>query len=79
MMEITPLEEIAAELPLLKSIEERGKLLSVVGALVLRRISLDKASEIMDMQKESFLGLLDALGLEYSYMDKEDVEAEKTW
>ena len=44
-----------------------GYLLGVVGALCLRRISLDKAAEIMGMQKEAFLTLLGAIGVDYSY------------
>lgn len=78
-MGTTSLREIADDLPLLKSSEEREKLLGVVGALVLRRISLDKASEIMGMRREAFLGLLEALGVEYSYLEEEDVEAERAW
>jgi predicted HTH domain antitoxin len=73
------LQEIANELPLLRYTEDREKLLGVVGALVLRRISLSKASEIMGMHKETFLGLLQALGVEYSYLNQEDVEVERTW
>ncbi|RKY57519.1 MAG: hypothetical protein DRP94_08670 [Candidatus Latescibacterota bacterium] len=78
-MGTTSLREIADDLPLLKSSEEREKLLGVVGALVLRRVSLDKASEIMGMRREAFLGLLEALGVEYSYLEEEDVEAERAW
>ena len=78
-MGTTSLREIADDLPLLKSSEEREKLLGVVGALVLRRVSLDKASEIMGMRREAFLGLLEALGVEYSYLEEGDVEAERAW
>jgi predicted HTH domain antitoxin len=58
---------------------DREKLLGVIGALVLRKISLSKASEIMGMERERFLGLLDAMKLEYSYLEDEDVEVEKKW
>ena len=78
-MGIAPLREIANELPFLKSTDDREKLLGVVGALVLRRISLDRASQIMGMQRETFLGLLETLGVEYSYLEEGDVEAERTW
>ena len=53
--------------------------MGVIGALVLRRISLGKASEIMGMGREAFLGLLDAMKLEYSYLEEQDVETEKRW
>ena len=78
-MGIAALQEIADEFPLLRSTEDREKLLGVVGALVLRRISLGKASEIMGMQREAFLALLEALGVEYSYQEEKDVETERTW
>lgn len=78
-MDISPLREIANELPFFKSVDEREKLLGVIGALVLRRISLGKASEIMGMGREAFLGLLDAMKLEYSYLEEQDVETEKRW
>jgi len=57
---------------------EHKKLLEVVGALVSRKISY-KASEAMGMRREAFLRLLEALGVEYSYLEEEDVEAERTW
>lgn len=78
-MQISPLREIANELPFFKSVDDREKLLGVIGALVLRRISLSKASEIMGMEREAFLGLLDAMKLEYSYLEEQDVETEKKW
>lgn len=78
-MGVSPLKEIANELPLFKAVDDREKLLGVVGALVLRKISLAKASEIMGMQRERFLGLLDAMNLEYSYLRKQDIDIEKKW
>ena len=78
-MQVSPLREIANELPFFKTVDDREKLLGVVGALVLRKISLSKASEIMGMERESFLGLLDAMKLEYSYLKDQDVEVEKKW
>ena len=78
-MGVSPLKEIANELPLFKAVDDREKLLGVVGALVLRKISLAKASEIMGMQREPFLGLLDAMNLEYSYLRNQDIDIEKKW
>ncbi|HDZ85429.1 MAG TPA: hypothetical protein ENH35_02715 [Candidatus Moranbacteria bacterium] len=78
-MEIDELREVANDLPFLKSGQDREKLLGVVGALVLRRISLDKAAEIMNMQKDAFLTLLETIGVDFSYLEKEDLEAEKSW
>lgn len=78
-MRVSPLKEIAKDLPFFKTVDDREKLLVVVGALVLRRISLNKASEIMGMEKERFLGLLDAMRLEYSYLEDQDVDVERKW
>lgn len=76
-MHASPLKEIAKDLPFFKSLEDREKLLGVLGALVLRRISLRKASENMGMETERFLGMLDAINLEYSYLEEEDVAVER--
>jgi len=35
--------------------------------------------EKMGTERERFLGLLDAMKLEYSYLEDEDVEVEKKW
>ena len=78
-MQVSPLREIAKDLPFFKTVDDREKLLGVVGALVLRRISLSKASEIMGMERERFLGWLDATGLEYSYLEDQDVNVERKW
>ena len=72
-MDVSPLKEIANELPFFKTVDDREKLLGVIGALVLRKITLGKASEIMGMEKERFLGLLDAMNLEYSYLEDQDI------
>lgn len=78
-MDVSPLREIANELPFFKTVDDREKLLGVIGALVLRKISLGKASEIMGMERERFLGLLDAMKLEYSYLEDQDIDIEKKW
>jgi hypothetical protein len=78
-MELSPLKEIANELPFFKTVNERENLLGVVGALVLRQISLSKAADIMGMGKEAFLELLDAMRVEFSYLEGIDVETEGKW
>ena len=78
-MELSPLEEIASGLPFFKTVNEREKLLGVVGALVLRQVSLSKAAEIMGMGKEAFLELLDAMRVEFSYLEESDAETEMKW
>jgi len=78
-MEDNELREVAMDLPFLKSGEDREKLLGVVGALVLRRISLDKAAEIMGMQRERFLTLLETIGVNYSYLEQADLTEAESW
>ncbi len=78
-MEDNELREVAMDLPFQKSGEDREKLLGVVGALVLRRISLDKAAEIMGMQRERFLTLLETIGVNYSYLEQADLTEAESW
>ena len=78
-MQISPLMEIANELPFFKTRDDREKLLGVIGVLVLRKISLSKASEIMGMERERFLGLLDGIKLGYSYLEDQDLKVERKW
>ena len=78
-MQVSPLREIANELPFFKTVDDREKLLGVIGAFVLRKISLSKASEIVGMERKRFLGLLDGMKLGYSYLEDQDVEVERKW
>ena len=78
-MESSPLKAIASKLPFFKTVNEREKLLDVVDALVLRQLSLSKAAEIMGMGTEAFLELLDAMRVEFSYLEESDVETEVKW
>ena len=76
---IIPVEGIASELLFFKTVDEREKLLGVVGALVLRQVSLSKAADIMGMGKEAFIELLDAMRVEFSYLEEIDIETEVKW
>jgi predicted HTH domain antitoxin len=78
-MELSPLKGIASELPFFKTVNEREKLLGVVGALVLRQVSLSRAAEIMEMGNEAFFELLDAMKVEFSYLEESDVKTEGKW
>jgi len=73
------LKEIIETVPTFRTEEEKEKFLIVLGALSLRLISLAKASEIMGMDRYTFLKLLDALGVDFSYLEFSDVEVEKSW
>ena len=78
-MQVSPLKEIAKDLPFFKTADDREKLLGAVSAMVLRRMSLSKVSEIMGMERERFLGLLDAMRVEYSYLEDQDADVERKW
>jgi len=73
------LKEIIETVPTFKTEEEKEKFLIVLGALSLRLISLAKASEIMGMDRYTFLKFLDAFGVDFSYLDFSDVEVENSW
>jgi hypothetical protein len=55
-MQIFPLREIANELPFFKTVDDREKLLGVVGALVLRKISLRNGDGITSPSRHIDLG-----------------------
>ncbi len=76
-MKDSPLRMVAKDLPFFKTVDKREQLLGVVGALVLRKISLSKASEIMEMDKDTFLGLLEAIQVDFSYLEEQDVDIER--
>lgn len=80
MMESTQVfRNIAAEIQLFPDLEQKQLFLFVVGALVVRAISLQKAAEIMNLETDVFLKILDLMGIEFSYLSEEDVLRERSW
>jgi hypothetical protein len=79
MTTATPLQDIANNLPIFTSREQKEQFLFVLGALTARIISLRKAAEVMNIDSEALLQILDLLGIEFSYLSFEDVEREKDW
>jgi len=73
------LTAIANEIPFLKTIPEKELLLGVIGALVLKKISISKAAEVMNMDKDSLLAILDYMNVEFSYLEANDVAIERSW
>jgi len=47
--------------------------------LFARQITLAKGTELLEMRREELSEILRLMGLEYSYLTKEDVEYEKTF
>ena len=73
------IREIASELSFFPEIEQKENFLFVLGALKARVISLQKAAEIMQMDKDVFLEILDIMGIEFSYLETSDIAIEKSW
>ena len=73
----TVVKEIIKEVPFLKETKKKEAFLFVVGALILRLVSLRKAAEIMNTDEKTFLNLLDFAGVDFSYLEGEDVRIER--
>lgn len=78
-MQVESLKPIFDAFPLFETIEEKEKFLVLVTALSLRLVSLNKACEIMGISTDRFLGFLDAMSIDYSFLDQSDIEIEKSW
>ena len=71
------LENIIREVLLFKGMEKKQRFIEVMGALSLRLVSLARAAEIMEMDKDQFLNILDNYGYEFSFLDQDDIELER--
>jgi predicted HTH domain antitoxin len=78
-MEQELLKNIATEIHLFNTLEQKENFLIILGALTARLISLKKASEVLNLEPEAFLQILDLMGIEFSYLTEDDIAAEKTW
>ncbi len=79
MNHLTTFKEIASQVQLFQSIEQKETFIFVLGALISRLISLHKAAEIMEMDTEVFLKILELMVIDFSYLTVEDIAIEKTW
>jgi predicted HTH domain antitoxin len=75
----TTFQQIASQVQLFQSIEQKETFIFVLGALTSRLISLHKAAEIMEMDTEIFLKVLELMGIDFSYLTVEDIAIEKNW
>ncbi|MEA5582771.1 hypothetical protein VB620_15655 [Nodularia harveyana UHCC-0300] len=73
------LRNVASEIQLFNDIDQKETFLFVLGALFSRLISLRKAAEIMEIELDTFVELLDLMGLEFSYLISQDVTIERNW
>jgi predicted HTH domain antitoxin len=72
-------QNIASELQIFKTVEQKESFLFLLGALQTRVISLQKAAELIEMEPEMLLQLLELMGIDFSYLSENDVCLEKTW
>ena len=72
-------QNIASELQIFKTVEQKESFLFLLGALQTRVISLQKAAELIEMEPEMLLQLLELMGIDFLYLSENDVSLEKTW
>ena len=70
-------ESIASEFQIFKTLEQKENFLFLLGALMVKLISLQKAAEIMEMEPEMFLQTLELLGIEFPYLSGNQVSMQK--
>jgi predicted HTH domain antitoxin len=73
------IQKIAKEITLFNTLEQKETFLFIVGALTARVISFKKASEVLKLEPQAFLKILDLMGIEFSYITEDDIDAEQTW
>jgi len=57
--------------------EKKEKFFTALGLLFTKQVTLAKAADLLDMSREELSALLENLGLEYSYLSKDEVQQEK--
>lgn len=73
------IHDIAAEVQLFNTLEQKENFLFILGALTARLISLKKAAETLNLEPETFIKILELMGIEFSYLTEENIATEKTW
>lgn len=73
------LQQIAAEVQLFNTLEQKENFLFLLGALTARLISLKKAAEILNLDPETFLKILELMSIDFSYLSEADIATEKRW
>jgi predicted HTH domain antitoxin len=68
---------VIEKFPLFEKYEKKENFFTVLGLLFTRQITLAKAAEILEMTRDDFSRVLKLMGLEYSYLNEEEIEREK--
>lgn len=75
----TTLQNIAAEVQLFNTLEQKENFLFLLGALMARLISLKKAAEILSLEPGTLLKILELMGIDFSYLTEDDIKTEVNW
>jgi hypothetical protein len=73
------LHQIASEVQLFNTLEQKENFLFLLGALTARLISVKKAAEILNLDPETLTKILELMGIEFSYLTPADIAQEKSW
>jgi len=68
------IDATVARFPLFKDYEGKQRFLTVLGMLYSRQVTLSKAAELLDMDRNELSVILKSLNLEYSYLTKDESE-----
>jgi DNA-binding ferritin-like protein (Dps family) len=74
---VNEIDKLVWEFPLFDTYEKREKFLKVLGLLISHQITLKKASELLGLDVEKLIFLLDILGVDYSFLNREEAKLEK--
>ncbi|MDI6655784.1 MAG: UPF0175 family protein [Candidatus Hydrothermarchaeota archaeon] len=69
---------IIDKFPLFENYKKKEKFFTVLGLLFSRQVTLAKAAELLEMSREEFSKILKLIGLEYSYLTREEAHHERT-
>ena len=73
------IHNIAAEVQLFNTLEQKENFLFTLGALTAKLISLKKAAETLNLEPETFMKILELMGIEFFYLNEKDIADETTW
>jgi hypothetical protein len=73
------LHQIASEVQLFNTLDQKENFLFLIGALTARLISVKKAAEILNLDPETLTKIFELMGIEFSYLTPADISPEKSW
>jgi len=68
---------IIDKFPLFEDYKKKEKFFTVLGLLFTKQVTLAKAAELLEMSRDEFSKVLKLMGLEYSYLTKEEAHHER--